>query len=109
LPQAKTYRGSCGLGPGLLLDETLALQTMPIHLDIRRGNATVFIGETNSDQMKRTAAELVDWLGRELDFPQGVFLMTGTGLVPGEDFTLQVGDVMRVTIGELVLENRVME
>ena len=107
LPQAKTYRGSCGLGAGLLLGETLPLTQMPIQLEIERSNAAVFAGQTNSDQMKRTPAELADWLGRELDFPQGVFLMTGTGLVPDESFTLQVGDVMRVTVGEVVLENRV--
>lgn len=107
LPQAKTYRGACGLGPGLWLAPDLPLTQMPIKLEIERGNAAVFAGQTNSDQMKRTPSELVDWLGRELDFPQGVFLLTGTGLVPDESFTLQVGDVVRVRVGELLLENRV--
>lgn len=107
LPQAKTYRGSCGLGPGLLLGDTLRLTQMPIQLEIGRGDATVFAGQTSSGQMKRTPTELADWLGRELDFPQGVFLMTGTGLVPDESFTLQVGDVVRVTVGDMVLENEV--
>ena len=57
--------------------------------------------------MKRTFPDLASYLCREIDFPHGVFLMTGTGIVPGDDFTLQTGDMMRITIGELTLENTV--
>ena len=57
--------------------------------------------------MKRAFEELVDYLYRELAFPEGVFLMTGTGVVPPDRFTLSIGDVVRVTVGELVLENEV--
>jgi 2-dehydro-3-deoxy-D-arabinonate dehydratase len=57
--------------------------------------------------MKRSLEELVAYLGRELDFPQGVFLMTGTGVVPPDDFTLEPGDLVRITVGSLTLENQV--
>jgi 2-dehydro-3-deoxy-D-arabinonate dehydratase len=57
--------------------------------------------------MKRSLEELVAYLGRELDFPQGVLLMTGTGLVPADDFTLRAGDRVRITIASLTLENEV--
>lgn len=108
LPQAKMYNGACGLGPSLVLLPSLPLNQMPIEMSIERKDEVVFAGTLNSDQMKRTPTELVDWLGREMDFPQGVFLMTGTGLVPDDSFTLEVGDVVRITIGELTLENGVV-
>ncbi len=57
--------------------------------------------------MKRSLAELVAYLGRELDFPRGVFLMTGAGIVPPDEFTLQSGDIVRITIASLTLENEV--
>ncbi len=107
LPQAKTYRGSCALGPALLLTEEPPLVDLAIQAEIIRNGETVFAGETNINMMKRKPKELVAWLNQELEFPQGVFLMTGTGLVPDDDFTLQVEDVVRVTVGELVLENEV--
>jgi len=107
LPQAKTYDGSCALGPGLLLSEMLSLSSMPIQMQIIRGAPTCFTGETNSGQMKRAPQELVDWLCRQLSFPHGVFLMTGTGLVPEEAFTLQAGDRVQIKVAELKLENQV--
>ena len=57
--------------------------------------------------MKRSLEELVDYLTKEIDFPQGAFLMTGTGIVPGDDFSLQPGDVVRINIASLSLENEV--
>ena len=96
LPQAKVYNGSCALGPGILLAEPNELRDLPIQMEILRGGAQLFQGETRSSHMKRSLEELVAYLGRELDFPQGVFLMTGTGIVPPDDFTLKVGDVVRI-------------
>ena len=107
LPQAKVYNGSCALGPGIRLAEPGELRDLPIRLEIIRDSAPLFRGETRSSHMKRGLEELVAYLGRELDFPHGVFLMTGTGIVPPDDFTLRVGDVVRITIASLELENEV--
>lgn len=109
LPQAKMYEGSCALGPGIRLVEGGArdLAGLPISLQIERGGEVVFEGETDTGQMKRSFEELAAYLGRELPFPDGVLLMTGTGIVPPEDFTLQVGDGVEIRVGELTLANRV--
>ena len=107
LPQAKIYNGACALGPGLFLAEPDELRDMPIQLEILRNTTTLFQGETRTSNMKRDLRDLVAFLGRELDFPYGVFLMTGTGIVPGDDVTLHPGDVVRVKVGPLVLENPV--
>ena len=105
LPQAKMYNGACAIGPGIRLVTAEQLQDLPIQVDIIRSDETVFQGETRSSQMKRPFAELTAYLTREMDFPHGVFLMTGTGIVPAEDFSLQVDDVVRIDIASLVLEN----
>src|SRR5512134_3445359 len=89
LPQAKVYNGSCALGHGIVLCNLEKIKDIPIRLEIRRLGETIFAGETSTGTMKREPSELVEYLTRELDFPQGVFLMTGTCLVPGNDFTLQ--------------------
>jgi len=107
LPQAKIYNGSCALGHGILLCEPNAIKDIPIRLKIQRANETIFNGETSTSTMKRTLPELVEFLTRELDFPQGVFLMTGTCLVPDGEFTLQPDDVVLIQVGELVIENKV--
>jgi 2-dehydro-3-deoxy-D-arabinonate dehydratase len=107
LPQAKVYNGSCALGPGILLCEPDAINDIPIQLGIQRANETIFSGESTTGKMKRTLSELVEYLTRELDFPQGVFLMTGTCLVPGNDFTLQPADLVSIRVGELKIENQV--
>ena len=88
LPQAKVYNGSCAVGPGILLAESGELSDLPIGLTVLRQDEPVFRGETSSARMKRGLPELVACLGRELDFPHGVLLMTGTGIVPGDDFSL---------------------
>jgi 2-dehydro-3-deoxy-D-arabinonate dehydratase len=108
LPQAKVYDGSCALGQGILLCGAEEVKGVPIRLEIQRANKTVFKGETTTGTMKRTFPELVEYLTRELDFPHGVFLMTGTCLVPGNEFTLQPGDIVLIQVGALRLENRVM-
>ncbi|HZF59548.1 MAG TPA: fumarylacetoacetate hydrolase family protein, partial [Rubrobacter sp.] len=107
LPQAKVYDGACSLGPGIALADAEAVRRLPIRLRIRRGEGVVFEGEIETSQMKRDPTELADYLGRELIFPAGAFLMTGTGVVPNEDFTLEPGDEVEISVGDLVLENQV--
>jgi 2-dehydro-3-deoxy-D-arabinonate dehydratase len=107
LPQAKIYNGSCALGHGILLCAVGEIKDIPIRLRIQRANKTVFEGEANTSTMKRTLLELVEFLARELDFPHGVFLMTGTCLVPGSDFTLQKDDDVLIEVGSLRINNRV--
>jgi 2-dehydro-3-deoxy-D-arabinonate dehydratase len=107
LPQAKVYDGSCALGPGILLSEVDPLRDLPIQVAAIRGGRSVFQGETRTAQMKRSLEELVGYLTQELDFPRGGFLMTGTGIVPPHDFSLQGGDAVRITIGSLTLENEI--
>jgi 2-dehydro-3-deoxy-D-arabinonate dehydratase len=106
LPQAKIYNGSCALGHGILLCDPEMIKDIPIRLKIQRANKTVFDEEANTVTMKRTFPELAEFLTRELDFPQGVFLMTGTCLVPG-DFTLQPDDLVAIQVGGTKIENRV--
>ncbi len=98
LPQAKTYDGAAALGPCLLLPaEPLPPQTT-IRLAIERNGKTVFEGETALSAMKRALEELAGYLYRELSFPRGAFLMTGTGIVPDDDFTLAPGDTVHIDI-----------
>jgi 2-dehydro-3-deoxy-D-arabinonate dehydratase len=104
LPQAKIYSRSCALGPAITLATDLNGPT-EIELTIRRAGEIVFGGSISTGQMKRSVSELVAYLGRENEFPNGVFLMTGTGLVPPDDYTLQTGDVVEIRIegiGQLV-------
>ena len=107
LPQAKVYDGSCALGSAIHIATESALRDVPIRLSIRRGGQRAFEGETRSSAMKRTLGELASYLGRELSFPQGAFLMTGTGIVPGDGFSLAPGDVVRIEVADAVLENEV--
>jgi 2-dehydro-3-deoxy-D-arabinonate dehydratase len=107
LPQAKTYTGACALGPGIELCGAGDMGALPIRLEIRRGVDTLFEGETNTDRIHRRLEELVEYLVRELDFPRGVFLMTGTGIVPPDSFSLAPGDRVKIGVGVLVLENEV--
>ncbi len=107
LPQAKVYDGSCSLGPGIVLSGPDAMRDLRLTMEIRRGGESVFEDEVETSQMKRLPEELAEYLGKELAFPAGAFLMTGTGIVPEDDFTLKVGDVVSISVGELVLENEV--
>jgi 2-dehydro-3-deoxy-D-arabinonate dehydratase len=107
LPQAKVYNGSCALGPGIVLCDADELHTLAVQMQIARSGKRVFEGETNTNQMKRKPAELVQYLFKELAFPSGAFVLTGTGIVPGSDFSLTHGDVVTITVGELTLENKV--
>jgi 2-dehydro-3-deoxy-D-arabinonate dehydratase len=109
LPQAKIYTGSCAVGPWIVvgLAEQDARQ-WSIHLEIRREGKTVFAGETRADKIKRRFSDLVDYLFRSQEFPNGVVLLTGAGVVPPDSFTLEAGDLVRITIsGVGTLENTV--
>ena len=107
LPQAKIYTGACALGPGILLTDAERLRDLPVAIEIERGGRSMFAGETRTSKMNRRFEELVAYLFRELEFPLGVFLMTGTGIVPPNDFTLRIGDRVTITIGALTLKNEV--
>ena len=99
LPQAKVYRQCAGLGPCVTLAADMpAREETIIRLEIQRAGESVFQGETNVDQMARTFEGLIEYLGRDQEFPHGVFLMTGTGVVPDSDFTLKPDDVVHITI-----------
>jgi 2-dehydro-3-deoxy-D-arabinonate dehydratase len=98
LPQAKVYDRSCALGPSLLIrDEQLSVDT-EIALEIRRGGVAAFSGATTLKEMKRKPEELVEYLYRNNSFPHGCFLLTGTGIVPPDSFTLKAGDEIHITI-----------
>ncbi len=105
LPQAKTYTGACAVGPGIVLCDVEPLRSIAIALEIVRDGAVAFSGETSSARMKRGLEELVGYLGRATSFPVGALLMTGTGLVPPDDFTLATGDTVRISVGSQTLEN----
>lgn len=97
LPQAKTYDKSAAIGPCIFFtNEPLSPETQII-LNIKRENKTVFHGEVTINQIKRKFEDLAEYLYRELTFPFGSFLMTGTGIVPPNDFTLQKGDVIHIS------------
>lgn len=107
LPQAKIYDGSCALAGTIVLCAAADMAQLPVTLEIERAGAIAFAGETSITRMKRTLPELADYLMRELSFPHGALLMTGTGIVPPESFTLAAGDVVRIRVGEVALTNRV--
>ncbi len=99
LPQAKVYEDCCALGPAItLVDRMPAPHETTIELVIRRGETVAFEGTITVDQMKRSFDELVGYLGRDNSFPTGAFLMTGTGIVPEDDFTLAAEDIVEITI-----------
>jgi 2-dehydro-3-deoxy-D-arabinonate dehydratase len=108
LPQAKVYDGSCAIGPCLLLESRDLLKKTAIRIRIERDGGSVYSGETTLAELKRPVTELVSYLFRENSFPEGVFLMTGTGIVPNDDFTLAPGDHITISIDGIgTLENRV--
>jgi 2-dehydro-3-deoxy-D-arabinonate dehydratase len=105
LPQAKTYDGCAALGPCILLTEEPIEADTKISLIISRNNQIVFQDSIAIDQMKRTPEELSSFIYRECSFPNGCMIMTGTGIVPGNEFTLKSGDEISIAIdkiGELI-------
>jgi len=108
LPQAKVYDGSCALGPCLLLTNDPLQKTTAISIEIERADDVVFAGSTTLAELKRELTELVAYLFRDNSFIHGVFLMTGTGVVPDGDFTLAEADIVRIAIeGIGTLQNTV--
>lgn len=101
LPQAKVYDRSAAIGPCLLVTADELPKETRIEIDIRRGAASVFSGHTTISQIKRSFTELAEFLFRDNTFPVGCFLMTGTGIVPGDSFTLNSGDEIRITIAPI--------
>lgn len=108
LPQAKTYDGCAALGPCILVTQAPLPGDTRIQLDISRHQKTIFSGDIEINQIKRGFEELAGFLFRECSFPQGALLMTGTGIVPGGDFTLESGDIVSITVKEIgTLTNQV--
>jgi len=106
LPQAKVYDGSCALGPGILVTASPLAHSTEIVLEILRNDRIAFEGSVELTELKRDPKELVQYLFRDNSFQSGVFLMTGTGIVPPSEFTLERGDVLRIRIEPIgVLEN----
>jgi 2-dehydro-3-deoxy-D-arabinonate dehydratase len=101
LPQAKTYDGCAALGPCLYVTEQPLSANTAVHLEVKRNRAAVFTGSVEIRQMKRKPEELVSYLYRECSFPHGSLLMTGTGIVPQKDFSLQSGDEILITISPI--------
>jgi 2-dehydro-3-deoxy-D-arabinonate dehydratase len=99
LPQAKLYNQCCGLGPWITLASAMPERmSIGIRLQIVRQGAVIFTGETSVSQMARQFEDLVSWLLRDNDMPNGAFLLTGTGIVPDAPFTLAKGDVVHISI-----------
>jgi 2-dehydro-3-deoxy-D-arabinonate dehydratase len=101
LPQAKTYDACAAIGPCIYITEKPLENNTQIYMQIRRKEQTVFTGTVGINQMKRTPAELVSFVYRECSFPNGCLIMTGTGIVPGSDFTLGSGDEITISIDHI--------
>jgi 2-dehydro-3-deoxy-D-arabinonate dehydratase len=110
LPQAKVYTRSCALGPGIVPAWQLDPAALEIELEVLRDGRIVERQACAVGQMKRSIPELVDWLFRALEFPVGAILMTGTGAVPGPEFSLRAGDSVAISIAGIgTLRNEVVE
>jgi 2-dehydro-3-deoxy-D-arabinonate dehydratase len=101
LPQAKVYDRSCALGPGILISGESIPTSTEIHMQILRAGNPVFTGSTTLTELKRTFSVLLEYLYRDNTFPNGCFLLTGTGIVPPDEFTLQQQDEIRITIASI--------
>ena len=110
LPQAKVYDRSCALGPCILVGSEPLDSTTPIRIEIARGGKAEFSGATTLAELKRAPSVLVEYLFRDNNFPAGAYLMTGTGVVPPDSFTLAPGDKITITIDPIgTLENSVVQ
>jgi 2-dehydro-3-deoxy-D-arabinonate dehydratase len=111
LPQAKVYEAACALGPRIWIHPSAQWVDLEIGIRIVRGGATVFEGTTSTAAIHRTLEDLVEHLTRCKPLPHGAVLLTGTGIVPPDEFTLHAGDEVRISspqIGELVNPVRVV-
>jgi len=98
LPQAKVYTASCALGPQVLLNPAKEWPEFSINLRVSRQGQIVFFGSTSTNRIKRSLSDLVQYLGRSRSFPDGAVLLTGTGIVPPNEFSLQEGDLVHINI-----------
>lgn len=110
LPQAKVYNKSFSLGPAIVsADEIKDPQNLKVNLTITRKGDNVFEGESSTSEMKRNVYELVEWLQRSNDLPHVAVLMTGTGIIPPQDFTLNEGDIVNISIEKIgTLTNKIV-
>ena len=110
LPQAKVYNKSFSLGPCITSkDEIEDPQNLKVELSITRKENIVFQGESSTSEMKRNVYELVEWLQKSNDLPQAAVLMTGTGIIPPQDFTLNEGDIVSISIEKIgILTNKIV-
>ena len=109
LPQAKIYDGSCALGPCILLSSEPLAKSTAIRMEIMREGKIAYAGDTTLAELKRDPKQLVEYLFHSNNFPHGVFLMTGTGIVPGDAFTLSRDDLIQISIDQIgSLENYVV-
>jgi 2-dehydro-3-deoxy-D-arabinonate dehydratase len=110
LPQAKIYRQSCALGPVVWLTDEDAAPVFDIAISIQRRGAVVYDGKISTSSMRRSFADLADWLLRDNVFPSGAYLLTGTGLVPESGFTLMPDDRVSITVPRIgTLSNHVVQ
>jgi 2-dehydro-3-deoxy-D-arabinonate dehydratase len=101
LPQAKVFAGACAIGPAILVPDDWAV---PLEIRMRildTAGGVLFSGETSTERMRRTFQELVDWLLRDNPVPAGSVLLTGTGLVPPDEFTLEPGHTVEISVPEI--------
>lgn len=110
LPQAKIYDRCCALGPFVRLAKDFDPEDQSVECIVERDGEQVFCGETHTSSIHRPLSDLVHYLGRCNSFPQGIFVMTGTGIVPPDAFSLQEGDIVEITFEGLgTLRNPVIE
>ena len=108
LPQAKVYNKSFSIGPCIILSEDVNPQDLGVELKILRKGEIVFDGNSSTAEMKRNVIELVDWLQRSNDLPEVAVLLTGTGIIPPQDFTLERNDVVEISIEKIgTLRNKI--
>ncbi len=98
LPQAKTFSRCAAVGPGVLIQQEPIDPDTAISIEILRNGDSVFTGDTQVSQMKKTLPDLAEYLFRDNEFPVGCLLMTGTGIVPQDEFSLQAGDTVNISI-----------
>ena len=108
LPQAKVYNKSFSIGPCIISSENIDPQDLMVELKIYRNEKMVFDGNSSTKEMKRNVIELVDWLQRSNDLPEVAVLMTGTGIIPQQDFTLKQDDIVEISIEKIgTLRNKI--
>ena len=110
LPQAKVYNKSFSLGPCIISSDGIDPQDLEVGLEISRGKDIVFEGKSSTSQMKRNVLELVEWLKKSNDLPEVAVLMTGTGIIPPQDFTLNERDIVKINIEKIgTLTNKIVK